>query len=205
MRWSRLGVFDMILVALSQDVSRPERCQSDHGSLSSGMRSNARRGRPTRDYRCSDTRLRLCDGHFRDAGHIGAGYRLGDAQTPHRRRQVQPRPSRFADRLCNLQRRSAASSSLRPISRTATAAHLRAWRDRQQPAQTGADRTRSSSDFKAIPAAKAAETSSGSLPCGRTQPGRAAVKVGAATGEATGKSMTGIVHQTCGLYHNLAH
>lgn len=54
----------------------------------------------------------------------------------------------------------------------------------------GFGRTRSSSDFKAMPAAKAEVSSSGSRPRGRDQLGRAAVNVGAVTREVTGESMT---------------
>jgi len=83
--------------------------------------------------------------------------------------------------------RNTASSSLRPISRTATAAHFRAWRERQQPTQMEAERTRSSSDFKAMPAAKAAAISSGSRPRGRVQLGKAAGSTGEATRGVTGE------------------
>lgn len=55
--------------------------------------------------------------------------------------------------------RKPASPSLRPISCTADCAHLSAWRWRQQPAQAGPTRTRSSNDFRAMPAAKAASPS----------------------------------------------
>jgi hypothetical protein len=82
--------------------------------------------------------------------------------------------------------RNAAASSPHAISWTAMAAHLRAWRDRRQPAQAGVERARSSSDFRAMPAEKAAASASGSRPRGNSQPGGAAMKVGAATGEATG-------------------
>lgn len=95
--------------------------------------------------------------------------------------------------------RNAASSSPRPISRTATAAHFRAWRERQQPAQTGVERTRSSSDFNAMPAAKAAATSSGSRPRGRAQPGKPAGSTGEATRGVTGESMVAILVRICGL------
>ena len=67
--------------------------------------------------------------------------------------------------------RNAGLSSLRPISRTATATHSGPGA-RQQPAQAGVERTRSSRDFSAMPVAKAAETSSGARPARPSRAGR---------------------------------
>lgn len=68
--------------------------------------------------------------------------------------------------------RSASSSSFRPSMRAATAADLRARRSRQLPSQGGSARIKSSRDFSAIPAAKAASIASMSRPCAKVQPGR---------------------------------
>ena len=57
----------------------------------------------------------------------------------------------------------------------------------------GCGRTRSSSDFNAIPAAKAAARSSGARPRGRVQPGKAAGNTGEATRGVTGESMAAIL------------
>lgn len=68
--------------------------------------------------------------------------------------------------------RMAVSSSLRPSIFAATAADLRARRSRQQPSYGGSARLRSSSNLRAIPAAKAASVLLVSRPRGRAQPGR---------------------------------
>ncbi len=97
--------------------------------------------------------------------------------------------------------RNACSSSLRPISRTATAAHFRACRERQQTAQTGEVETRSSSDFKAMPAANAAPRSSGSRPRVIAQPGRTAGRTRNDAGWSAGESMMVTISHRRGLCH----
>lgn len=97
--------------------------------------------------------------------------------------------------------RSATASSLRAINRTATAVHLRAWRARQQPVQTGSDRTRSSSDFSSMPATKAAAASDNMRPRGSTQAGKWAGGPGVEAAVRASESMPPSVYKTCICYH----
>jgi len=81
------------------------------------------------------------------------------------------------------------------------AAHFRACRARRQPVQTGAARTRSSSDFKAMPAAKAASRSPGSRPRDSAQPGMRGKGDAVAGTGMTRESMPGRLQHPCGLCH----
>jgi hypothetical protein len=96
--------------------------------------------------------------------------------------------------------RKACSSSVRPINPYGgKEAHLSACRERQQPAQTGSERTRSSKDFRAMPAAKAASASVTSRPFGRTHAGRPDKRKGNEEEAAGSESMPVTLHRMCGL------